>query len=272
MTRWNSMKMKKKKEEMTMKTDTTDLLIQTWEQGLRENSMKPLSPVFFSYSKEQNHEEACALFRYVFEKILGWSPYDVINYLNYDIIDKLNLKKAFSNLSYPPEYKDRRCACFYVGVLCYPEIIRDFRKTNVWIMEYNNILHKGRGYYVTFEKDTGYDKARFLLNYYLVNNPDPRFTDLETAYAFFASSDAEPFLKSIKLWSPCEQFFMSPLEYFHMSLPDDTDEDTSRSDLTLQFTEFKQLNGEIAVSKGQAKMESEGSDSLIPTGKTVGLR
>ncbi len=240
-----------------MKTDTTDLLIQTWKQGLRENSTKPLPLVFFSYSKEQNHEEACTLFRYVFEKILGWTPYDVINYLNFDIIDKLNLKKAFANLIYPAEYKDRRCAVFYVGVLCYPEIVRDFKKTNVWIMEYNNILHRGKGYYVAFEKDTGYDKARFLLNYYLVNNPDPRFTDLEAAYAFFGSSEAESFLRKIKLWSPCEQFFLSPLEYFHMSLPNDTDDDTARSDFLLQFTEFKQLHGDIKVSRSK-----KGADTL----------
>ncbi len=236
-----------------MKTDTSDLLIQTWESGLRENSMKPLSPVFFSYSKEQNHEEACMLFRYVFENILEWSPYDVVNYLNYEIVERLNLKKAFANLIYPPEYKDRRCACFYVGVLCYPDIVRDFKKTNVWIMEYNNILHKGRGYYVTFEKDTGYDKARFLLNYYLVNNPDPRFTSLEATYEFFASPEAETFLKQIKLWSPCEQYFLSPLEYFHASLPDDTGEDTARSEFMLMFTEFKQLNGEIKMSKATLK-------------------
>lgn len=89
-------------------TETTELMIQTYERDLRENATKPLPGVCISYSDEINHEEACTLFRYVFENILNWKPYDVVNYLTYDLIEALNLKKAFSNLIYPPEYKERK--------------------------------------------------------------------------------------------------------------------------------------------------------------------
>ena len=233
--------------------ETTELMIQSYEKSLRENSNKPLSNVFFSYSKKQNHEEACALFRYVFEKILDWKPYDIVNYLSYELIEELNLKKAFANLIYPPEYKERKCAPFYVAVLCYPDIIKEYKRTNLWIMEYNSILHKGRGNFVSFDSADGYDKARFLLNYYLVNSVNQRFKDLETAYAFFASPKAVPFLKEIRLLAACEQFFLNPLEYFHAALADDVGEESSKSDLLLQFTEYKALDNKLPVFELSSK-------------------
>ena len=236
-------------------TETTDLMIQTYEKELRENSTKPLSQVFFSYNEDQNHEEACILFRYVFENILGWKPYDVVNYLTYDLIEKLNLKKAFMNLKYPPEYKERKCAPFYVAVLCYPEIIKEYKRTNLWIMEYNSILHKGRGNFVIFDGPDGYDKARYLLNYYLTNNE--MFKNLEEAYTFFASPKATAFLKKIRLLAACEQFFLSPLEFFHKSLADDVGEECSRNGLLWQFTEFRAIDNRLPVeSKKKSKKKA----------------
>jgi len=58
-----------------MKSETTDALIQEWEQQLANNKTIKIPDVYFSYSDEQNHEEACYLFRYVFENILDWTPY-----------------------------------------------------------------------------------------------------------------------------------------------------------------------------------------------------
>ena len=244
-----------------MKSETTDALIQEWERMLAANEPIKIPDVYFSYSDEQNHEEACCLFRYVFENILDWSPHDAMNYLSAEIVEKLGLSKAYSKLIWPSEIKsgrsvkvfDARSTYGYVAALCYPSVIREFDMHNLWIMEYNRELSgEKRATIKNFEGENGYDKARLLLNYWLINHPEERFTDLETMYAFFASDEAVAFLKNIKLWNPCEIFFSSPLEYFHESLTEDEGDPSAKSEFLLQFTEFNMMK-----RKMETKVESE---------------
>ena len=263
------------------KSETTDILIQMWENSIRTNDMKPLPQKFFSYTAEQNHEEACYLFRYVFEKILDWSPYDALNYLNEEIVTKLNLRKAYNNFNWPEELNKGRSSYYYVTAMCYPDIIRDYDEHNLWIMEYNNLLSKAEieknrkakkkqdnGSPVkknakpnrispnAFTIDKGYDKARFLLNHYLINHPNEAFVDLETTYEKFADSTfANKFLSDIKLNGACHVFFGTPLEFFHQSLPNDGDPEYSRSDFLYNFTEFKNMDATFDPNNKETKSD-----------------
>lgn len=247
------------------KSETTDILIQIWENSIRTNDMKPLPQKFFSYTAEQNHEEACYLFRYVFEKILDWTPYDALNYLNEEIVTKLNLKKAYNNFNWPEELDKGRSSYYYVAAMCYPDIITDYNEHNLWIMEYNQLLSKveadnkkskeknakpNRISPNSFTIDNGYDKARFLLNHYLVTHPNEEFTDLETTYEKFANSAfANKFLSNIKLNGACKIFFGTPLEFFHQSLPNDGDDEFSRNDFLYNFTQFKEMDKNFVPGK-----------------------
>lgn len=229
------------------KSETTDAMIQEWERQLASNKPIKLPDIYFSYSDEQNHEEACFLFRYVFEKILEWTPHDVMNYMSAEVVEKLGLTKAYSKLIWPTEIKngrntkifDSRSAYGYVAALCYPSVIHEFDMQNLWIMEYNRELSgEKRTTIKSFEGESGYDKARLLFNYWLINHPDERFPDLETMYTFFASKEGMDYLKKIKLDKACQIFFASPLEYFHESLTEDEDDPNRKSEFLLQFTEF----------------------------------
>lgn len=225
-----------------MKSDTTDTLISTWLTGLEENSKKPLSPIFFSYTEDQNHEEACYLFRYFFEEIMNWTPWDAFNYLNKDVVDTFNLRKAYTNFKWPKELKDGRFAYPYVAQMCYPDIIKDFTRTNLWIMQYNQVLSGSQRKSTDMfdHENDGFDKSRVLLNYYLMSHPSEKFTCLEDMYDFFANdAKSKAFLKKIKLIEPCENYFGTAMEFFHQSLPLN-EGDSSRSEFLYQFCEFKE--------------------------------
>ena len=225
-----------------MKSDTTDTLISTWFNTIENNTKKPLSPIFFSYTVQQNHEEACYLFRYFFEKVMDWSPWDALNYLNKDVVDTFNLRKAYSNFNWPKELKDGRFAYPYVAHMCYPDVVKDFDRTRLWIMEYNQILSGGqRKATDMFDADNdGFDKSRILLNYYMGHHPNEKFKSLEDMYQFFADDEkAKKFLKKIKLIEPCENYFDTALEYFHQSLPLNEGE-SSRNELLYMYSEFNE--------------------------------
>ncbi len=236
---------------VTKNQDLIDSTIRMWEEQLRENSHKMLPITFFKGPKDQANEIACALFRYVFENILEWTPTEVVNYLTFEHIKQLNLSRAFNVLDYPPEYKDRRCAPFYVGILCYPQLKRYYDEQTLWIMEYNRCVDRGRNHYVNFDEDNienARDKARFLLNHVLINDCELHFRNIEEVYAFFASKKAERWLATKKL-KAAVKFFDSPLDFLHQSLPSDVPKENGRNDFVLQYTEFNQMYNKFLERK-----------------------
>ena len=128
-------------------------LIQNWTEGFASNKPFTLSPQFFSYSEEQNNEDAAGLMRYVFEDVLGWTPNDVQNHCSKEVIDLLGLRPAYRALMWPSTYDasgkrvplvDSRSGYGYVAALLYPSVIRTLGKQKLWIMEYNAMM-SGRG-------------------------------------------------------------------------------------------------------------------------------
>ncbi len=225
--------------------DLINAVITTWESQIRANEKKILPISYFQGTKEQSNDVACALFRYIFEKVLGWSKTDAVNYLTFEHIKSLNLIRAFNALDYPPVYKDRRCATFYVAILCYPELKKYYNEQTLWTMEYNRCLDRGRNNYIKIDTEKyeySRNKSCVLLNYVLRN--DSTFENLEELYTKFASKKIRYYLESKRLYS-ATKLFLSPLDYLHNSLPNDVDKLHGRNDFLLKYIEFKQLNGEI---------------------------
>lgn len=223
--------------------DVIKSTIHIWEEQLRNNNNKMLPIAFFQGTTEQKNEVACALFRYAFEHVLEWSPMDVVNYLTMDHIKQLNLTRAFSALTFPPEYKDNRSGVFYVGILCYPQLKRYYNEQTLWIMEYNRCMDNGRCHYVSFDEnniENARDKARFLLNHVLISDCDISFHNMEEVYEFFGSNKVKYWLSKRKLGAACK-FFQSPLDYLNQSLPTDVDFGSGRDNFLLQFNEFKNI-------------------------------
>ena len=231
-------------------------LIQNWTEGFASNKPFTLSPQFFSYSEEQNNEDAAGLMRYVFEDVLDWTPNDVQNHCSKEVIDLLGLRPAYRALMWPSTYDasgkrvplvDSRSGYGYVAALLYPNVIRTLGKQKLWIMEYNAMM-SGRGQRAfrvdDFLGNDGYDHARLLLNHYLVNNPDERFENIEDVYKVFSNrKDAEKILRKAKLLIIQQALFKSPLEYLHAALPDDGTE-AGCDHMSYDFYRFEtMLNG-----------------------------
>lgn len=220
------------------------LLIEVWEESIREDSDVKVTAKFFPYAKgcEENHRLAVILFKHVFS-VLEWTPHDVMNFMSQEIISLLHLESAYSQLIFPPEVSPRSNPS-YIAKICYPDKLPELSQENLWLMNYQKILSSGRFKRDFFLDKNRYKKACLFLNWYLVNHPQKGFDNLEAAYHFFASEKAMPFLKKIKLDKPCEQLFASPLEYFHNSLPEDGDEYSKNNDL-YAITDFRRRLREL---------------------------
>lgn len=221
-----------------MYSATFPQLRETWIEGFASNKPFTISPVFFSYSPEQNHEDASGLMRYVFEDVLDWSPYDVQNHCTKEVIDLLGLRPAYRALLWPCTYDDQgnavplidsRSGYGYVASLLYPDVIHTLGKKSLWVMEYNTILSgkkRSKGFRVDdFLGTDGFNHARLLLNHYLVNNPDSRFTCIDDVYATFADKEeSEKILEEARLSNIGHVLFHNNLDFLHASLPDDGSE------------------------------------------------
>lgn len=244
-------------------------LIQNWTEGFSSNTDEEkafnVSPQFFSYSEEQNNEDALGLFHYVFEEALGWSPYDVQNYSSKETIETLGLKSAYRALMWPYTYDangnkvpliDGRSGYGYLAALLYPETIHTLDKEQLWIMSYNAVLSgkKQRSFRVDdFLGNDGYDHARLLLSHYLINNPNEKFTCMDDLYKIFANKkEADKLLKKAKLNIVCKALFASPLDYLHASFPDDGTE-AGCSHFSYDFYRFETLLKDVDDVKEHQK-------------------
>lgn len=214
------------------------ILIDSWERLIRENSKEKITTRYFPYPKKsiENHKLAVALFKYVFS-ILKWTPHDVMNFLSKEVIEKLKLDCVYNQLLFPNEVNSRSNPG-YVAKLCYPDSLPELDIENIWLMSYQKVLSGGNFKKDFFIDENRYKKARLFLNWYLTTHVKDEFKDIESTYAFFGSDKGKSYLKAIKLYGVCEQLYESPLEYFHMSLPNDHDEYSQDEDL-YAITDFR---------------------------------
>ena len=254
-------------------------LIQTWTEGIASNKPFNISSQYFSYSDEQNHEDAVGLMKYAFEEVLGWTPYDVQNHCTKEVIDMLGLRSAYKALLWPYTYNlegekkeliEDRSGYGYVAALLYPDVIFTLGKKNLWIIEYNKMMSETRetkGFRIDdFLGNDGYDHARLLLNHYLVNNPDERFENMEKVYDLFANEkESDALLKKAKLYVVGHTLFHSGLDYLHASLPDDGT-DAGRDHFYYDFLCFEKSLEHNNIIESKKK---EILNALRNEGKTV---
>jgi len=186
----------------------------------------------------------------------------MFNFLTFDKISKLGLIKAFNALNFPPEFKNRKTATFYVAILCYPELQNLYGqdKFPIWEMEYNRACNSRRQ--VLFDKDNiagAREKAAYLLKYRIKKTEAEKFKTLEDMYNFFADTKrANSYLKDLKL-SNALGFFQSPLEFLHEALSffaynNDKNKKSSINSgaqdyLQYQISEFNELFKSSSINK-----------------------
>lgn len=228
------------------KTHTISLLIQTWDDIISDDAFTQVPDSFFSKeAPEENHKEAVALFRHVFDTI-GMSPNQVLNYFDKNMEKALKLSNVYRKLIFP-EGLDPRTDYGYVAQLCYPEEIHEYDQKNIWIIQYLNILQQTTKHKKlnlnNFTDVSRYDHARILLSHYLINHPREEWEDCKKLYEFFADDEKIwEYLKDIKLDEVCKLLYDTPLSFLHESLsPED------RNEFVLMQVEFEKMKKEKGI-------------------------
>ena len=195
-----------------------DVLLRTkYEQMLIGNS--PSNPYdYFPYTAEVNMKMALDVFRYAFEQFLRWTPLEVRDYINMDILDKLKLTFFLRYIQFPVELDPGR-DLFYLAWLMYPQTIH-MSETDLILNVYKGVLDRSLKKYPKefFTGNSGYVRAMVCLKYALENGR--QFENLEELYAYYASPDVWKFLKEAKLDAVCKDLFRTPVEYLHECLSD----------------------------------------------------
>lgn len=218
-------------------TKNAEDMIKWWVDSYRRDDNVTVKNVFFSgRSAKAQNDDAIELFKFVFKQ-LDWTPRDVANRVSKDVLKDLNLFSVYKRLLIPKEITKLSNPWWYIAVLCYPEVYkREFTDEYTWLVLYINELNTNRKKDVSIVKDPirGLRQAKFLLSFYMQRHRNEEWTNLRRTYQFFASPKGAKFIADARLRKALGQFFVSPLQYFHESLPEG-----ERSDMLHQFAEFE---------------------------------
>lgn len=170
--------------------------------------------------KDAKNEDVVGLLRYVFQDFLNWSADEMILYTTPKLIEELHLERVLKKISYPPEL-DRTKDLFYLASIVYPDQVHISRQEmvlNIYQKVLDGELHKfPKNFFMTVrQKNNVYICLRYAISHYLVVH------SIEELYDYFTNTRlAAAFLKKVKLWSVCNDYFTSPVQMLHEALPED---------------------------------------------------
>ena len=181
-------------------------------------SRKKISSCYFLFNKKGNERVALTVIRYAIEKLLGWNQDNAIMLLNNNYISFMKLDQMMKYIVFPSDVSKEDID--YLLYLLYPKKINyDVQKYTLRV--YDNVINnKGR-----YPKDYMYGylgllRARICLQHVLQTGKIFKSTD--ELYKFFSSKDSVKYMKQKKLYQLYINFYDSPLEYMHCSLPQNT--------------------------------------------------
>lgn len=162
----------------------------------------------------------CAeLLRLIFKYYMHWSPIEIRDLLDKRYIEAFKIEPLVNRIPCPPEVNPKR-EFYYIAWYLYPETV-NVKPAELVIKLYMDIINNNlskfpKGY---FDGNTGYIRARLLL-LTMIREFLPKFDNLESLYAYFASDNGRRCINAYKLSVPLRELYSSPLDYLHDSLSD----------------------------------------------------
>lgn len=159
------------------------------------------------------------LMRYVFENLLHWTPYDVRDYLSYDIIKMFRLENCMDKaINYFPQELNPKYDLFYIASWLYPDDV-PYRKERIIHELYKQILEKQKTFTNKFfAPPEGKENFKICLLYSLSQdfiNKTPEYI-----YTYFSDNDkAVQYMKNACLNNHYMKFYDSIIEAVHDALP-----------------------------------------------------
>lgn len=181
---------------------------------------KNYSSYYFKKTKYSNEQMSLVIFKFAFERLLNWTPYELRDCLDIDIIRALKLDMLFSYIQFPPELKkDVNKNILYILSKIYPDKIK-MSFIDITLKVYEDFINKTTNKlprdFFTGTAD-GRNRACVCLLYIISRRY--AYKSVKQLYEMFADKEIDSILKSYKLSSVCKENYMNPLEFLHDALP-----------------------------------------------------
>lgn len=196
--------------------------------GIRKNFS---SSVFFPGMKLQNEANAKIIFRYAFEHFLNWTPMDIKQNINWEILQKMKLDTLVKYLDFPGELLPKQ-DLYYIAHILYPAVVR-YNSSDVVISTYKRVLDRQiyrfpRNF---FDDEKGKERAilcfRYMINHFLSAK------DMKELYYYFAGPEGKKTISTYQLAIPCSLFYAHPLDFLHDAA------DTQKDEFLYHYLRFK---------------------------------
>lgn len=176
-----------------------------------------LSQGYFANGEMASEQNALELMRYAFETYLQWTPFELCDWLSWDVLELLKLKPIVRFVRFPLELNPER-DLFYIACKLYPRTIH-FSEADLTLAVYKKMLSGEIKKYPKefFSGAEGMNRAAACLVYAIEQfMPVDNVYDL---YAAFGKSSINRFLRKQKLMMVCNDLFGDPLDFLHFTLP-----------------------------------------------------
>ena len=178
-----------------------------------------LSPYFFNKSNEQNEKLALEVIRYAVENYLKWSPAEMYQRFDEDVVKLMKLESIMKYVCFPPEADEKKDFFVIAGKL-YPDKVKIDIK-NMTLHIYKKVL-AGKMYKFPkgfFDGGLGVYRAAVCLQYALTQKF--HFDSIEEIYRAFSTARGTKILKDSKLQAARIVLYDYAIDYLHDSLSEE---------------------------------------------------
>ena len=178
---------------------------------------KNFSTTYFELSPEQNERNALLIFHHAISTYLKWSPKQVEECLDYEIIRRMKLSPLLRYIQFPAESDREKDIYIIVGKL-YPEKRKQGLKGPT-LTVYKRLLSGERAKFPKgyFDGTQGFFRSLICFQY-MITLMKP-FDNVGDMYKLFASNRGTAMLKKYKLNIVCNMIYETPVDYLHAALP-----------------------------------------------------
>lgn len=172
---------------------------------------------YFDLSEEQNELTALLVFHHAIDRYLKWTPEQVKECLNWEIICRMKLASLMKHIRFPAE-SDREKDLYILFDKLYPRYRKPTLKEPT-LSVYKKILDGERSKFPKGYFDGVEGMCRtFICFQYMLSLMKP-FDSVASMYKFFASNKGTAALKKYKLNVVNNTIYETPVDYLHSSLP-----------------------------------------------------
>ena len=215
-------------------------LLVEYEQVLLGNKSEyhliPRQPGDQTDKKEENTAALATaaqyFLKYVFQYILGWTPYQVRDYLDDDIIERYALRNCIKNVPFPQELNSMR-DYYFIASWLYPETI-PYDKEKAILNVYTRVLRHERRYHPNFFKGGPAGEEIFLTCLRYALSVDFFSRGVQDIYQFFTKpSNTNAFASKWGLKAHYNKWYDNFMDAVHNALPA-----VDRNDFLRHFANF----------------------------------